>query len=92
LIFLEESESSENNTVVQKSHNGKVILGVIVAVGIAAFFGGYVFATETAEPKQMFIQESPEILGNNQPPLVTQGLSQLPKTISSDDDPVRGNP
>jgi hypothetical protein len=41
---LEESESSENNTVVQKSYNGKLVLGIIAAVGIAAFFGGYVFA------------------------------------------------
>jgi protein-disulfide isomerase len=90
---LEESETSENNTVVQKSHNGKMILGIIIAVGIAAFFGGYVFATETAEPKQIIIQESPKILGNTQPPQVTtQGPSQLPKIISSDDDPVRGNP
>ena len=65
---MEESEPSENHTVVQKSHNGKLTLGIIVAVGIAAFFGGYVFATETAEPKQMIMQESSEILGNTQPP------------------------
>ncbi len=93
MIFLEESELFKNNAVVQKSHNGKLIFGIIVAVGIAAFFGGYIFATETAEPKQMIIQESSEILGNTQPPQVTtQGPSQLPKIISSDDDPVRGNP
>jgi len=55
LIFLEENESSENNTVVQKLYNGKLILGVIVAVGIAAFFGGFIFTTETAEPKQMIM-------------------------------------
>ena len=92
MIFLEENESSENNTVVQKSHDGKLVLGIIVAVGIAAFFGGYVFATETAEPKQMIIQESSEILGNTQPPQVaTQGPSELPRIISSDDDPIRGN-
>jgi len=92
LIFLEESETSENNTVVQKSHNGKLILGIIVAVGIAAFFGGYVFANETAEPKQIIIQESSEILGNTQPQASTQGPLQMPKTISIDDDPMRGNP
>ncbi len=62
MIFLEESEASEHNAVVQKSYDGKLVLGIIVAVGIAAFFGGYVFATETAEPKQMIIQDLPESL------------------------------
>ena len=92
MIFLEESEASENNTVVQKLHNRKLILGIIVVVGIAAFFGGYIFATETVEPEQIIIQESSGILGNTQPQVTTQGPSQLPKIISSDDDPVRGNP
>ena len=55
MIFLEESESSENNTVAQKSHNGKLIIGIIVAVGVAAFFGGFIFTTETAEPKKMIM-------------------------------------
>ena len=86
MIFLEESETSENNRVVQKSHNRKLILVIIGAVGIAAFFGGYIFATETAEPKQMAIRELSGILENTQPPQVaTQGPSQLPKTISSHD-------
>ncbi len=93
MVFLEENQPSENNTVTQKSHNGKLILGIIIAVGIAAFFGGYTFAMETAEPEQMVMQESSKILGNAQPSQVaTQGPSQLPKIISSDDDPVRGNP
>ena len=90
---MEESEPSENHAVVQKSYNGKLTLGIIVAVGIAAFFGGYVFATETAEPKPMIMQEPSKILENTPPPQVTtQGPSQLPKIISSDDDPIRGNP
>ena len=92
MIFLEESKPSENNEVVQKSFNGKMILGIIVAVGVAAFFGGYVFATETVEPEQLVIQESSGILGNTQPQASTQGPSQLPKIISIDDDPIRGDP
>ena len=90
--MLEEGETSENTTAVQKPYNVKLILGIIVAVGAAAFFGGYTFANETAEPEQIIIQEPTGILGNTQPQTSTQGPSQLPKIISMDDDPIRGDP
>lgn len=76
----------------QKSFDGKLILGIIIAVGVASFLGGYVFASETIEPEQIIIQDSSKILGTNQPE-ISQGPIQPTKIIISlDDDPMKGNP
>ena len=89
---MEESETSENNIIIQKSHDGKLILIIIVAVGLAAFLAGYVFANETADPEQITVQESPQILEKSSPQSPSQGPLRIPKIISSDDDPMIGDP
>ncbi len=89
---MEESEASENKIIVQKSQDGKLILVIIVAVGLAAFLAGYVFANETADPEKITVQESPQILEKTSSQSPSQGPLQLPKIISYDDDPMMGNP
>jgi len=85
-------ESTQNNRIiVEKTTNGKLILGIIIAVGVACFFAGYVFATETAEPEQIIIQDSSQVLRNTEQ--LSQGPSQPSKIfVSLDDDPIKGNP
>jgi len=92
--------SQENNISIKKSSYMKMLKGLVAAIAIATFLGGYAVGTLndnsasiTAEELQQIISE---IEAKIPAPEQTQATSQR-STLSSikvllDDDPVKGNP
>ncbi|MFB5606155.1 MAG: DsbA family protein [Nitrosarchaeum sp.] len=82
-------ETSDANITIKKSTFNKLIIGTIAVAIISAFFGGYVVGVNSAEPEQIYIQNSEDVLGTTDNKQVTK-----PQTImvSLDDDPMIGNP
>ena len=92
-----ESSGSQNLTI-KKSSYQNMIKGIIVAVAVAAFFGGYSVGTMnsgdnlTAESLEEMLME---IAQNNANPQAAQAPQpNVPEVVfvSLDDDPVKGNP
>jgi len=90
--------SIKNNSevvVIKKSTFNKLLVGVISAVVISAFLGGYVLGAETVEPEKIIITNAEDVIG----PIQTQQSTQSPLStnpssvisISLDDDPIKGN-
>ena len=87
------SESDQDNEKkVVKGSNNKLLISLLSAAVIAAFLGGYVFASEFTPPQPIIIQNAEDVVG----PVRTQ--SPQPQTgsttqfVSLDDDPMKGNP
>lgn len=93
---LEPSDSQ--NVTIKKSTYKNMVKGIVVAIAVAAFFGGYSIGTLdqegdfTAEDLKEMLTE---IAQNNANPQAAQAPSpNVPEIVfvSLDDDPVKGNP
>ncbi|RDJ31194.1 MAG: DsbA family protein [Crenarchaeota archaeon] len=84
------SESEQGK--VAKSSNNKLLISLVSAAVIAAFLGGYVFASEFNPPQPIIIQNAEDVIGptRTQPTQPQTGSTTL--FISLDDDPIKGNP
>ena len=93
--ILENSESNHTETnkseniVVKKSTFNKLIMGIVTASIISAFFGGYFVGVNSVEPEQIYIRNSEDVLGTTENKQVTKPQTVL---VSIDDDPMIGNP
>lgn len=77
---------------VKKSTYGKIIIGIIISVAVAAFFGGYFVGTQNVPklddtPSESLVVKDFRDVIPSQAPEDTRKLS-----IDLDDDPVKGNP
>lgn len=81
-----------DSIVVRKSTFNKILMGIIAAVIVSAFLGGYVTGAKTVEPEKVFIREVQEsknqIIPSQSP---NQPESNSIGFVSLDDDPVKGN-
>lgn len=88
-------KNNSEDVVIKKSAFNKLLVGVISAVVVSAFLGGYVLGAETVEPKKIIIRNAEDVVGPIQTQQSTQSsLSTKPTSvisISLDDDPVKGN-
>ena len=89
-------KNNSEDVVIKKSAFNKLLVGVISAVVVSAFLGGYVLGAETVEPEKIVIRNAEDVIGALQTQQSTQSsLSTNPTSIISislDDDPVKGNP
>ena len=96
---LENPEPDSENIIVTKSSFNKLIMAIVSASILAAFLGGYLLGMQTAEPyydttdKIDGMAVSPQKLAPT-PSLPTQEQfgPQISRSISVDDDPMKGNP
>jgi len=88
-------KNNSEDVVIKKSAFNKLLVGVISAVVVSAFLGGYVLGAETVEPEKILIRDAEDVVGPIQTQQSTQrSLSTNPPSlisISLDDDPVKGN-
>jgi len=85
-------EKKEPETIsIKKSTYNKLIVGLMVAIGIAAFLGGFGVGFESAFTFENVIQDSGVQTSANQPQSQTQSSSGI-IVVSLDDDPVKGDP
>jgi len=89
-------KNNSEDVVIKKSAFNKLLVGVISAVVVSAFLGGYVLGAETVEPEKIIIRNAEDVIGSLQTQQSTQrSLSTNSPSIISislDDDPVKGNP
>jgi len=87
-----EPEKKEPETIsIKKSTYNKLIVGLMVAIGIAAFLGGFGVGFESAVTSENVIQDSEVKTSANQPQSQVQSSSGI-IAVSLDDDPVKGDP
>jgi len=92
-----ESLNDNNNVTIKKSTYKNMLKGIVVAIAIAAFFGGYSVGSLDNSESGISEVQLKEMLSDIQPaPQPAQQPSQ-PSTpriikVSLDDDPVKGNP
>jgi protein-disulfide isomerase len=87
------SKDNSDSVIVKKSTLNKILVGVIAAITISAFLGGYITGVKTVESEKIFIQEAknnPNTISPAQSPIQPQRDSIV--SVSLDDDPVKGNP
>jgi len=88
-------KSNSEDVVIKKSTFNKLLVGVISAVVVSAFLGGYVLGAETVEPEKIIITDAEDVIGpiqtqqSTQSPLSTNPQSVIP--VSLDDDPIKGD-
>jgi len=89
-------KNNSKDVVIKKSAFNKLLVGIISAVVVSAFLGGYVLGAETVEPEKIIIRDAEDVVGpiqtqqSTQSSLSTNSPSLI--SISLDDDPVKGNP
>lgn len=82
---------SEDITI-KKSTYGKIVIGVIVAVAVAAFFGGYFVGTQNfTDAKMAQNNQAPINIKDFRETLGDEALAPKPIMASIDDDPVKGD-
>ena len=88
-------KNDSEDVVIKKSAFKKLLVGVISAVVVSAFLGGYVLGAETAEPEKILIRDAEDVIRSLQTQQSTQSSlsTNSPSliSISLDDDPVKGN-
>lgn len=95
---ISESIKTEEKITIKKSTYKNMIKGVVVAIAIAAFFGGYAVGTLdqgdrlTAESLEEMLTEIARNNANPQPAQAPQPSAPKIVKVSLDDDPVKGNP
>jgi len=89
-------KNDSEDVVIKKSAFNKLLVGVISAVVVSAFLGGYVLGSETVEPEKIIIRNAEDVIRSLQTQQSTQSSlsTNSPSliSISLDDDPVKGNP
>jgi protein-disulfide isomerase len=95
---ISESIKTEEKITIKKSTYKNMIKGVVVAIAIAAFFGGYAVGTLdqgnnlTQESLEKMLTEIARSNANPQPAQAPQPNAPKIVKVSLDDDPVKGNP
>jgi len=92
-------KTSENITIKKSTYSG-LIIGVIVAIGVAAFLGGLFVSNSdpgdyiTKSDMEEIVSNLESKLDNIQAPITTQQQARSPSiiSVSLDDDPAKGNP
>ena len=88
-------KNDSEDVVIKKSTFNKLLVGVISAVVVSAFLGGYVLGAETVEPEKILIRDAEDVIRSLQTQQSTQSSlsTNSPSliSISLDDDPVKGN-
>jgi len=88
-------KNDSEDVVIKKSAFNKLLVGVISAVVVSAFLGGYVLGAETVEPEKIIIRNAEDVIRSLQTQQSTQSSlsTNSPSliSISLDDDPVKGN-
>ena len=88
-------KNDSEDVVIKKSAFKKLLVGVISAVVVSAFLGGYVLGAETVEPEKILIRDAEDVIRSLQTQQSTQSSlsTNSPSliSISLDDDPVKGN-
>ncbi len=88
-------KNNSEDVVIKKSAFNKLLVGVISAVVVSAFLGGYVLGAETVEPEKILIRDAEDVIRSLQTQQSTQSSlsTNSPSliSISLDDDPVKGN-
>jgi len=88
-------KNNSEDVVIKKSAFNKLLVGVISAVVVSAFLGGFVLGAETVEPEKIIIRDAEDVIGSIQTQQSTQSSpSTNPPSvisISLDDDPVKGD-
>jgi protein-disulfide isomerase len=93
------SENTDSNITLKKSTYNNILKGVVIAIAIAAFLGGYALGNMNDNPSSLSADEIKEIISEVEtktiPPTPTQQPSQptVPQTfqISLEDDPFKGS-
>ncbi|MEX0854289.1 MAG: DsbA family protein [Nitrosopumilaceae archaeon] len=68
------------------------MVGLIVAVGISSFLGGFGLGSETDEPSENIIKDSKDVTGQTSANQPQSNPSSGIISVSLDDDPVKGDP
>ena len=95
---VKESTVNESNITIKKSSYNKMIKGIVVAIAIATFFGGYAVGTLdqgsnfTTEDLEKMLNEVARNNANPQAAQAPQPSAPRVVQVSLDDDPVKGNP
>lgn len=89
---VENIQSNNNHIVLRKSTFNKILAGMIVAIAVSAFFGGYFVGSETDEPEKIILSDAKDTLDTTNPQPLSQQENNRPVFVSVDDDPVMGNP
>jgi len=98
--LIQESNAGTNITIKKSTYN-KMVKGIIAAIAIATFLGGYSLGTMSDSGSDISTEELKEILSeieiNTAPTLQpaqqpTQPSAPQVFKVSIDDDPVKGNP
>lgn len=90
--------NSEKNVTIKKSTYQNMIKGIVAAIAIAAFFGGYTVGTLdqgddfTTEDLEDMLMEIAKSNANPQPAQAPQPSAPQIVQVSLDDDPVKGDP
>jgi len=88
-------KNNSEDVVIKKSAFNKLLVGIISAVVVSAFLGGYILGAETVEPEKIIIRDAEDVIGSTQTQQSTQSsLSTNPPSvisISLDDDPIKGD-
>ncbi len=84
---------------IKKSTYNKMLMAIVAAIAIAAFFGGYSIGTFDDSDSDLTGEQLKEILSQIKTAPTPQSALQSPQpsvpqifTVSLDDDPVKGNP
>ena len=93
-------ENKSNNITITKSSYNNMLKGLVAAIAIATFLGGYALGSFDNDSDSMTANEIKEIISEIESktptpiPQPTQAPTQAPTIIqvSLDDDPVKGNP
>jgi len=89
-------KNNSEDVVIKKSTFNKLLVGIISAVVVSAFLGGYVLGAETVEPEKIIIRDAEDVIGSIQTQQSTQSSPSTNSpsviSISLDDDPVKGDP
>ncbi len=81
-----------DNITIKKSTYGKIVIGVIVAVAIAAFFGGYFVGTQNTPQANVVQKNEPSVNIKDFRDIIDEEEFVPSSIISINDDPVKGNP
>ena len=89
---------SESTITIKKSSYNKMLKGIVVAIAIATFFGGYAVGTIdsgnnlTANDLEALLNAAAKNNANPQAAQAPQPSAPKVVNVSLDDDPVKGNP
>ena len=76
------------NVIIKKSTFNKLIIGIVTIAIISVFFVGYFVGINSVEPEQIYIRNA-DVLDTTKNKQATSPQTVL---VSSDDDPMMGNP